>query len=70
MNDYIRKRDITQFFFGLYGCYFSLERPLRSYISHEDVTMQPVHQRLIYMITGDLNAQTTFISNSLFVGFG
>ena len=55
-------------FSGLYGCYFSLSGPIIYF--HEDVSMQQVHQRLYYMITGEFNAQPLLFQIPYSLGLG
>lgn len=66
------KKKAHPIFFGLVWLLLFIGAALAIIYFHEDVSMQQVHQRLYYMITGEFNAQPLLfqIPYSLVLGLG
>lgn len=66
---YTKKED-TPNFFGLVWLLLFIGAALAIIYFHEDVSMQQVHQRLYYMITGEFNAQPLLFQIPYSLGLG
>ncbi|ASL66847.1 Stage V sporulation protein AA (SpoVAA) [Bacillus cereus] len=64
------KKKAHPVFFGLVWLLLFIGAALAIIYFHEDVSMQQVHQRLYYMITGEFNAQPLLFQIPYSVGLG
>ncbi len=64
------KKKVHPVFFGLVWLLLFIGAALAIIYFHEDVSMQQVHQRLYYMITGEFNAQPLLFQIPYSVGLG
>lgn len=64
------KKKAHPIFFGLVWLLLFIGAALAIIYFHEDVSMQQVHQRLYYMITGEFNAQPLLFQIPYSVGLG
>ena len=64
------KKKTHPIFFGLVWLLLFIGAALAIIYFHEDVSMQQVHQRLYYMITGEFNAQPLLFQIPYSVGLG
>lgn len=64
------KKEDTPNFFGLVWLLLFIGAALAIIYFHEDVSMQQVHQRLYYMITGEFNAQPLLFQIPYSLGLG
>lgn len=66
----IYEKEDTPNFFGLVWLLLFIGAALAIIYFHEDVSMQQVHQRLYYMITGEFNAQPLLFQIPYSLGLG
>ncbi len=64
------KKKAQPIFFGLVWLLLFIGAALAIIYFHEDVSMQQVHQRLYYMITGEFNAQPLLFQIPYSLGLG
>ncbi|MGR4031360.1 stage V sporulation protein AA, partial [Bacillus sp. ZZQ-131] len=64
------KKKAHPVFFGLVWLLLFIGAALAIIYFHEDVSMQQVHQRLYYMITGEFNAQPLLFQIPYSLGLG
>lgn len=64
------KKKVHPVFFGLVWLLLFIGAALAIIYFHEDVSMQQVHQRLYYMITGEFNAQPLLFQIPYSLGLG
>ena len=64
------KKESTSDFFGLVWLLLFIGAALAIIYFHEDVSMQQVHQRLYYMITGEFKAQPLLFQIPYSLGLG
>lgn len=64
------KKKTHPIFFGLVWLLLFIGAALAIFYFHEDVSMQQVHQRLYYMITGEFNAQPLLFQIPYSLGLG
>ena len=64
------KKKTRPIFFGLVWLLLFIGAALAIIYFHEDVSMQQVHQRLYYMITGEFNAQPLLFQIPYSLGLG
>ncbi|HDR7911386.1 stage V sporulation protein SpoVAA [Bacillus pretiosus] len=64
------KKKVHPIFFGLVWLLLFIGAALAIIYFHEDVSMQQVHQRLYYMITGEFKAQPLLFQIPYSVGLG
>ena len=64
------KKKTHPIFFGLVWLLLFIGAALAIIYFHEDVSMQQVHQRLYYMITGEFNAQPLLFQIPYSLGLG
>lgn len=64
------KKKTHPIFFGLVWLLLFIGATLAIIYFHEDVSMQQVHQRLYYMITGEINAQPLLFQIPYSLGLG
>ncbi|MCY8956245.1 stage V sporulation protein AA [Bacillus cereus] len=64
------KKKTHPIFFGLVWLLLFIGAALAIIYFHEDVSMQQVHQRLYYMITGEINAQPLLFQIPYSLGLG
>lgn len=64
------KKKVHPVFFGLVWLLLFIGAALAIIYFHEDVSMQQVHQRLYYMITGEFNAQPLLFQIPYSIGLG
>ncbi|UIJ69437.1 stage V sporulation protein AA [Bacillus cereus] len=64
------KKKTHSIFFGLVWLLLFIGAALAIIYFHEDVSMQQVHQRLYYMITGEFNAQPLLFQIPYSLGLG
>lgn len=65
-----KKKKTHPIFFGLVWLLLFIGAALAIIYFHEDVSMQQVHQRLYYMITGEFNAQPLLFQIPYSLGLG
>jgi stage V sporulation protein AA len=66
----LTKRKVNPFFFAIIWVLLFVGAGLAIIYFHEDVSMQQVHQRIYYMITGEVNAKPLIFQIPYSIGLG